>query len=72
MNIEDKKPEFKKHNIPKKSKDKLKLWLSLHLDHPYPTKEEKKELATEAEMTMGQVRQPFVSLLTLVRSTIGL
>jgi len=45
-------------NLPKESKDKLKQWLALHVEHPYPTEEEKKELAAEAGMTMGQV-SPF-------------
>lgn len=49
-------PGKRRGNLPKESKDKLKLWLSLHVDHPYPTEEEKKELAAEAGMTMGQVR----------------
>ena len=48
-------PGKRRGNLPKESKDKLKLWLSLHVDHPYPTEEEKKELAAEAGMTMGQV-----------------
>ena len=40
---------------PKESKDKLKLWLSTHVEHPYPTEEEKKELLAETGMTMRQV-----------------
>jgi hypothetical protein len=48
-------PGKRRGNLPKESKDKLKLWLSLHVEHPYPTEEEKKELAAEAGMTMGQV-----------------
>ena len=48
-------PGKRRGNLPKESKDKLKQWLSLHVDHPYPTEEEKKELAAEAGMTMGQV-----------------
>jgi hypothetical protein len=49
-------PGKRRGNLPKESKDKLKLWLSLHVDHPYPTEDEKKELAAEAGMTMGQVQ----------------
>ena len=48
-------PGKRRGNLPKESKDKLKLWLSTHVEHPYPTEEEKKELAAEAGMTMGQV-----------------
>ena len=48
-------PGKRRGNLPKESKEKLKLWLSLHVDHPYPTEDEKKELAAEAGMTMGQV-----------------
>jgi Homeobox KN domain len=48
-------PGKRRGNLPKESKDKLKQWLSQHVDHPYPTEEEKKELAAEAGMTMGQV-----------------
>ena len=42
-------------NLPKESKEKLKQWLSSHVSHPYPTEDEKKKLAAEAGMTMGQV-----------------
>jgi Homeobox KN domain len=48
-------PGKRRGNLPKESKEKLKQWLSHHVDHPYPTEEEKKELAAEAGMTMGQV-----------------
>jgi Homeobox KN domain len=48
-------PGKRRGNLPKESKDKLKLWLSKHVEHPYPTEDEKKELAAEAGMTMGQV-----------------
>lgn len=40
---------------PKVLKEPLELWVSLHLDDPYPTEEKKNELAAEAEMTMTQV-----------------
>ena len=49
-------PGKRRGNLPKESKEKLKLWLSRHVDHPYPTEDEKKELAAEAGMTMGQVK----------------
>jgi hypothetical protein len=42
----------------KESKEKLKLWYSLHIDHLYPTEDEKKVLATEAGMMVGQVHSP--------------
>lgn len=48
-------PGKRRGNLPKESKEKLKLWLSMHVEHPYPTEEEKKDLAAEAGMTMGQV-----------------
>jgi Homeobox KN domain len=48
-------PGKRRGNLPKESKEKLKQWLNSHVDHPYPTEEEKKELAAEAGMTMGQV-----------------
>jgi len=48
-------PGKRRGNLPKESKEKLKQWLSMHVEHPYPTEEEKKELAAEAGMTMGQV-----------------
>jgi len=58
--------------LPKENKDKPKLWLSLNLDRPYPTQEKNKALAEEAGMTMSQVHHPYFSLLTIVRSAIGL
>jgi hypothetical protein len=48
-------PGKRRGNLPKESKDKLKQWLAMHVEHPYPTEDEKKELAAEAGMTMGQV-----------------
>jgi hypothetical protein len=48
-------PGKRRGNLPKESKEKLKQWLSMHVEHPYPTEEEKKDLAAEAGMTMGQV-----------------
>ena len=42
--------------LPKDSKEKLKAWLILHLDHPYPNETEKKELAGQARLKKRQVR----------------
>jgi hypothetical protein len=50
-------PGKRRGNLPKESKEKLKQWLSMHVEHSYPTEEEKKDLATEAGMTMGQALQ---------------
>ena len=55
-------PGKRRGNLPKEAKDKLKQWLAHHVEHPYPTEEEKKELAAEAGMTMGQVTTFFVEL----------
>jgi hypothetical protein len=61
-------PGKRRGNLPKESKDKLKLWLSMHVEHPYPTEEEKKELAAEAGMTMGQVSPPTSDYFTSTNS----
>ena len=41
--------------FPKESREKLRQWLSMHVEHPYPTLEEKRDLAAEAGITMEQV-----------------
>ena len=65
-------PGKRRGNLPKESKEKLKHWLSHHVEHPYPTEEEKKELAAEAGMTMGQVTTQSKRFLIFFRSTTGL
>ena len=59
-------PGKRRGNLPKESKEKLKLWLSMHVEHPYPTEEEKKGLAEEAGMTMGQAAPHLCTVLICV------
>ena len=40
---------------PKEVKEKLKSWLMNHIDEPYPTEEEKAQLASECGITITQV-----------------
>lgn len=45
----------RRENLSKESKKILRSWLETHPEHPYPTREEKKELANKARITMAPV-----------------
>jgi hypothetical protein len=47
--------------IPKKARDILRSWLLEHQNHPYPTKEEKQQLAIQTELTFPQISGWFVN-----------
>ncbi|ESN90576.1 hypothetical protein HELRODRAFT_153600, partial [Helobdella robusta] len=40
---------------------KLKAWLSEHIDHPYPTREDKINLAAQCSMTLTQISTWFAN-----------
>jgi hypothetical protein len=43
-------------NLPKHTTDTLRGWLLEHVNHPYPTEEEKQQLMSVTGLTMSQVR----------------
>ena len=48
-------------NLPKSTTDALKSWLLSHAAHPYPTEDEKLELATRTSLTVNQVCNWFIN-----------
>ena len=48
-------------NLPKLAKDVLSDWLYDHLDFPYPTEDEKRELATNTDLSFDQVNNWFIN-----------
>lgn len=47
--------KVKRGVLPRKATAVLRSWLFQHLVHPYPTEEEKKQLATQTKLTLLQV-----------------
>ena len=39
----------------------MKQWLFQHIVHPYPTEEEKKQIATQTKLTLIQVNNWFIN-----------
>ncbi|OLL25407.1 Homeobox protein PKNOX1 [Neolecta irregularis DAH-3] len=73
-NIPDHVPRQRKGrgNLPKHVTTLLKNWLNDHIDHPYPTEEEKIMLATETNLTLNQASFSLRhSARLIIRSTIG-
>lgn len=49
--------KVKRGVLPRKATAVLRSWLFQHLVHPYPTEDEKKQLATQTKLTLLQVRE---------------
>lgn len=47
--------KVKRGVLPRKATAVLRFWLFQHLVHPYPTEEEKRQLATQTKLTLLQV-----------------
>lgn len=47
------------HQLPEESVDHLNDWFEAHINHPYPTTEEKHRLAVECKITVKQVNSWF-------------
>jgi hypothetical protein len=52
---EEQKTKRRRGNLPKSTTDILKGWFHEHLDHPYPSEEEKQILMCRTRLTMCQV-----------------
>lgn len=56
------KPKIKpKMKLPRKTTDLLQNWLLNHLDHPYPSKEEKEKLCNETGLNKKQLLNWFTN-----------
>lgn len=78
----DSKNKRRRGNLPKPTTEILKKWFHEHLDHPYPSEEDKQMFMTRTNLTISQVfqiTQPCVIFffflfwigLTSTRSAIG-
>ena len=48
-------PKRRRGNLPKPVTDLLKQWLLDHLDHPYPTEEDKQWFIAQTGLSISQV-----------------
>jgi hypothetical protein len=50
----DGKQRKRRGNLPKETTDKLRAWFVAHLQHPYPTEDEKQELMRQTGLQMSK------------------
>lgn len=50
----DSKQRKRRGNLPKETTDKLRSWFVAHLQHPYPTEDEKQELMRQTGLQMSK------------------
>lgn len=51
----------RRSNFTKRTKETLLVWLENHLDNPYPTEQDKQQLAMETSLSVAQVNNWFVN-----------
>jgi hypothetical protein len=49
----DAKQRKRRGNLPKETTDKLRSWFVAHLQHPYPTEDEKQDLMRQTGLQMS-------------------
>uniref|UniRef100_A0A9J7X1R4 Pbx/knotted 1 homeobox 1.1 n=2 Tax=Cyprinus carpio TaxID=7962 RepID=A0A9J7X1R4_CYPCA len=59
--INDSSPKSKRGVLPKQATNVMRSWLFQHIAHPYPTEEEKKQLAIQTNLTLLQVNNWFIN-----------
>lgn len=57
----DSKQRKRRGNLPKDTTDKLRAWFVAHLQHPYPTEDEKQELMRQTGLQMNQISNWFIN-----------
>ncbi|KAK3313431.1 hypothetical protein B0H66DRAFT_536698 [Apodospora peruviana] len=57
----DNKQRKRRGNLPKETTDKLRTWFVAHLQHPYPTEDEKQELMRQTGLAMNQISNWFIN-----------
>ena len=55
---QDSKQRKRRGNLPKETTDKLRAWFVAHLQHPYPTEDEKQELMRQTGLQMSMPSCP--------------
>jgi hypothetical protein len=53
---DDGRHKRRRGNLPKHTTDLLRNWLAQHIEHPYPTEEEKQYLMSQTGLNLNQVR----------------
>ncbi|XP_007233117.3 homeobox protein PKNOX1.1 isoform X1 [Astyanax mexicanus] len=58
---EDSSSKNKRGVLPKQATNVMRSWLFQHIGHPYPTEEEKKQIANQTNLTLLQVNNWFIN-----------
>ncbi|KAJ8282229.1 hypothetical protein COCON_G00047480 [Conger conger] len=61
FNHDDSSSKNKRGVLPKQATNVMRSWLFQHIGHPYPTEDEKKQLATQTNLTLLQVNNWFIN-----------
>ncbi|XP_044227060.1 homeobox protein PKNOX2 [Thunnus albacares] len=61
LDSEDKKSKNKRGVLPKQATNIMRSWLFQHLMHPYPTEDEKRQIAAQTSLTLLQVNNWFIN-----------
>ncbi len=61
MGMGDAKQRKRRGNLPKETTDKLRTWFVAHLQHPYPTEDEKQDLMRQTGLQMNQISNWFIN-----------
>lgn len=61
LDNEDKKSKNKRGVLPKHATNIMRSWLFQHLMHPYPTEDEKRQIAAQTNLTLLQVNNWFIN-----------
>ncbi|XP_035250556.1 homeobox protein PKNOX1-like isoform X1 [Anguilla anguilla] len=61
FNHDDSSSKNKRGVLPKQATNVMRSWLFQHIGHPYPTEDEKKQIATQTNLTLLQVNNWFIN-----------
>ncbi|XP_031725804.1 homeobox protein PKNOX1.1 isoform X2 [Anarrhichthys ocellatus] len=61
FNHDDNSPKNKRGVLPKPATNVMRSWLFQHIGHPYPTEDEKKQIAIQTNLTLLQVNNWFIN-----------
>ncbi|MBN3290972.1 PKNX1 protein, partial [Polypterus senegalus] len=61
LHHDDGSSKNKRGVLPKQATNVMRSWLFQHIGHPYPTEDEKKQIATQTNLTLLQVNNWFIN-----------
>ncbi|XP_064799969.1 homeobox protein PKNOX1-like isoform X4 [Oncorhynchus masou masou] len=61
FNHDESSPKNKRGVLPKQATNVMRSWLFQHIGHPYPTEDEKKQIATQTNLSLLQVNNWFIN-----------